>query len=366
MMKTAYNDIGAAKPSSAPAISPPRSTGEGYKPQLDGVRAFCIIFTIMEHVPGKPWWVNGSIGVDIFFALSGWLITWLLLSEYWKNKRISLLGFYIRRGFRIVPLYLFAILLYLGLTEAGAKASGATEFRAAFPFMLTFNMEYHPAAAGNLFGQAWTLGIEEKFYLVWPFILAFTVRRPLVGASVAGICVAVLMMGMGVNDMVIRGYAGLGAGAALAIVTHRNPGLRDWWGRAPAADGFLGVMALLYLGSILVRHPFIWNVGIALGATGFIASLWLNGKQRVGGYLAQAPLPWLGRLTYAIYLLQAIIIRLVEAVLGKLHVPLDGVALFPFVYAACVGAAWVAHVAVEKPMIIRGKRLAEVYRARNA
>lgn len=365
-MKTAYDDLGAAHSPSVPAISPLRSSGEGYKPQLDGIRAFCIIFTILEHVPGKPWWINGSIGVDIFFALSGWLITWLLLSEFETNKAMSLPGFYIRRVFRIAPLYIITILLYFILTEAGAKASGTTEFRAALPFMLTFNMEYHPAAAGNLFGQAWTLGIEEKFYLIWPFILAFTIRRPLVGALAAGICVAALMIGMGMNDMVIRGYAGLGAGAALAIVTHRNPGLSEWWRKTPAAGAFLGVMALFYLGSILVRHPFIWNVGIALSAAGLIASLWLNGKQRVGGYLAQAPLPWLGRLTYAIYLLQAVVIKLVEAILGKLHWPLEGLALFPFVYAVCVGAAWAAHVAIERPMILRGKRLAERYRARHA
>ncbi|WP_128755630.1 hypothetical protein [Metarhizobium album] len=68
----------------------------GYKPELDGIRALCILFTMANHIPGTPWAINGSVGVDIFFALSGWLITWLLIHDTTVGKAAKLSSYYIR------------------------------------------------------------------------------------------------------------------------------------------------------------------------------------------------------------------------------------------------------------------------------
>ncbi len=71
----------------APATAPIASSGERYRAELDGIRALCVIFMIFNHVPARPWWINGTIGVDVFFALSGWLITTLLIREREKLGR---------------------------------------------------------------------------------------------------------------------------------------------------------------------------------------------------------------------------------------------------------------------------------------
>src|SRR4051794_24109290 len=86
--------------------------GGKYCPALDGIRAFCIVFTILNHVPGRHWFLDGTVGVDAFFPLSGWLITWLLLEERAKRGTLDLGAFYLRRIFRIVPLYYLTIAIY--------------------------------------------------------------------------------------------------------------------------------------------------------------------------------------------------------------------------------------------------------------
>jgi peptidoglycan/LPS O-acetylase OafA/YrhL len=121
------------------------------------------------------WQVNGTVGVDVFFALSGWLITWLLLEEMRSAGAIDLKAFYIRRFFRIVPLYYFTIVVYAAAAAlfflATASSAKIQELREAIAYLLTFNSEYRSSEAGTVFGHAWTLGIEEKFYVVWPALI---------------------------------------------------------------------------------------------------------------------------------------------------------------------------------------------------
>lgn len=340
-----------------PLTAPPRETNESYKPQLDGIRAFCIIFTIFFHLPGRPLLINGSVGVDVFFALSGWLITWLLVQEFERTGGIRLPAFYIRRIFRIVPLYILTVIVYVVLASAGMKATGSSELGAALPYMLTFNMEYRPAAAGNLFGHAWTLGIEEKFYLVWPLILWASIRRPALAMGMAILCVAALFVALGVTPFVERGYSGLGFGAALALIASRRENLVAWLRTHAIAGYLLGVMVVPYALSIVWPKLAVFNILIAMLAAGAIASLWFNDRQRAYSFLSMKPLPWLGRLTYAIYLIQSVVIRAVEAVLQKLHMPLGGIALFLVVYPACIVGAWILHIVVEKPFIRLGRAL---------
>ena len=134
------------------------------------------------HLSGPaPMFAGGWLGVHMFFVLSGFLITTLLLREEETTGRISLLGFWVRRIFRIAPAYYAAFLgSYLLLRWGGVwEAAGGPE---ALRYFLTFNPEFSPSFIN--FEQAWTIGIEQKFYLVWP-LLAF-VLVPLLGAAVGG------------------------------------------------------------------------------------------------------------------------------------------------------------------------------------
>src|SRR5664279_272754 len=119
---------------------------KSYRAELDGIRAICIIFTVCNHIHGTPRFIDGSEGVDIFFALSGWLITWLLLAECSTCEGTNLIGFYIRRVFRIMPLYYLTLLLYFcaALTVTVTKRDGndLADFQRAFLYLVTFNSEY--------------------------------------------------------------------------------------------------------------------------------------------------------------------------------------------------------------------------------
>ena len=155
-----------------------------YAPALDGLRAICIIFTILYHTPDAPSFINGTIGVDIFFALSGWLITWLLLEEEGHRAGgLNLRAFYIRRVIRIMHIYYVTIMLYVIATLVLSRMSGDIEkidnLRVAIGYLLTFNREYAPPGAGNFIAHAWTLGIEEKFSLIWRAILFVFARSAL-------------------------------------------------------------------------------------------------------------------------------------------------------------------------------------------
>jgi peptidoglycan/LPS O-acetylase OafA/YrhL len=221
-------------------------------------------------------------------------------------------------------------------------------------------MEYRPLSAGSLFGHAWTLGIEEKFYLAWPLILAFLIRRPLIALAIAAIAVGALFITLGSSPLILRGYAGLGFGAMLAMIVSRRSGVMDWLREHAIAGYLLAAMAIPYALSVVTPAPWIWNVLVSFCGAGVIASLWFNAGQRTSAFLSLRPLAWLGRLTYAIYLIQSIVIRIVETILQKVHLAPQGVALFAVVYPCCVLAAWAAHVVIEKPLIAIGKRLAKI------
>ena len=110
--------------------------GESYFPALDGVRAVCILLVMFNHVhEPMPLWVQGRIGVDIFFVLSGFLITTLLLRERERHGNVSLKGFYTRRFFRIVPVYALVVVIYLGDRAGDARcgAMAGVQGRASLP-----------------------------------------------------------------------------------------------------------------------------------------------------------------------------------------------------------------------------------------
>ncbi len=150
-----------------------RSTGR--IPSLDGLRALSVAFVIWEHLnlsgalPFDQKWIGfGNLGVRIFFVISGFIITALLLDELEATGSISLQDFYIRRVFRIIPIwacFVGVILVALALTH---RFPGGRELIA----VLTFNVDYVKMATVDL-QHLWSLSVEEKFYFLWPSVLFF-------------------------------------------------------------------------------------------------------------------------------------------------------------------------------------------------
>jgi peptidoglycan/LPS O-acetylase OafA/YrhL len=338
-----------------------QNMGSQYRPELDGVRAFCIIFTILHHVPGRPWFIDGGVGVDAFFPLSGWLITWLLLEEERASGAVNLGSFYIRRVFRIVPLYYLTIFVYaaaaLSVYVATKDIAKLDELRDVAPYLFSFNSEYRPDDAGVVFGHAWTLGIEEKFYLLWPLLIALIGRSSFRTGAVALFFIGVLFALCGVNDYILRGYFGLSVGAGLALWVNRSPALMLQLKRMPLAWPALCAALVIYVGLVTMPNV-LWHFGLSVSFAVLIVSVWFCRDQGLARFLNLAPFVWLGTLTYAIYLLQTLGINVAQGALNKLHFPATYLSIFVLAYLISIIAAWLVHISIEQPAINVGRRLA--------
>jgi len=143
----------------------------GYKPALDGLRAFAVFPVLLYHggAPGFHW---GYIGVDFFFVLSGYLITTILLKEYTQTSRISLIGFLRRRALRLLPalaVLCLAFLLYAAVVIHNLPQGLKEDFIVTF-YLGNWTRAFEFSLPQYL-GHTWSLSIEEQFYILWPLLL---------------------------------------------------------------------------------------------------------------------------------------------------------------------------------------------------
>lgn len=155
----------------------------GYRPALDGLRGFGMIIVLSFHVwsillerPYTPVPTGTFIGVDIFFTMSGFLITTLLIEEYRRRGRISLKFFYIRRLLRLAPAlltFLVAISIYAVLAGDSLRALART---IVYSLTYTFNWFANSGKIAETSGHLWSLAVEEQFYIVWPTVVIVALR----------------------------------------------------------------------------------------------------------------------------------------------------------------------------------------------
>lgn len=169
-----------------------------YFPNLDGLRFFCFLSVFLFHSFGSLkidmeqyaiyrfvegfLFENGVLGVNFFFVLSGFLITYLLLVEKANFKKVKIANFYVRRVLRIWPLFYFCVLFGFFIFPILKEALGEVpDEPARLPFYLTFlsnfDVVYNASPDASVLGILWSVSIEEQFYLVWPLIIAFTPRK---------------------------------------------------------------------------------------------------------------------------------------------------------------------------------------------
>ncbi len=163
-------------------ISEANSFRLGYRGDIEGLRAVAVLLVIVTHA-GVPWIRGGFIGVDVFFVLSGYLITGLLLQEIKETGEIKFLKFYARRLKRLLPALLFmviltsflAALLFAPLEQLShvAAARTASVWFSNIYFAITNFGYFDKSVDENLFLHTWSLGVEEQFYLVWPVLIMF-------------------------------------------------------------------------------------------------------------------------------------------------------------------------------------------------
>ncbi len=347
----------------------------GRRPALDGVRAVAVAAVIAQHL-GMPWLAN--LGVLLFFTLSGFLITTLLLEEAEANGRVSLLRFWGRRALRLLPA-LAALVAVVGgycLVVPGFLFGRPT--LDGVPWVLGYAANWRIAGGHSLglFQHLWSLAVEEQFYVVWPLLVVLLAarepgrgrERAVLLMSVAGVLAvfvqrAVLMPGAVDGSLISRTDAvadQLLVGCALAAVWRLLHGRPLRWRRA-VAWGLLGAAAAghVWLAGAPVSRPFPaalttsgGYVALALANAALIAHVVVHRGGPVARLLAWRPLVAVGRRSYGLYLWQlpaigfvAYYVSLGPLVKGVVAVPLS------------LALAWLSFRFVEQPFLRRQERL---------
>jgi len=337
-------------------------------PSLDGIRAVCIALVLGAHGAqsiGFPerwksaasYIVNGPLGVTVFFVLSGFLITFLLVREEIARGGISLRAFYARRALRILPVYFAYVAALVMLSRTTAVDFSACEWATTLTFTKNF------ACGQWVDGHLWSLSVEEQFYVLWPFALARLPRLHRRWIVVAGLVVAPICRTLfflnGWYDLEMYSLMTnvdallVGAAAGIALADDR-PVLRSILQWRP---GLVRAAAVALIWTLMVLDHFVRGVnGIvafsgtatALAAAYLIASYASMPGGPVFTALNWRPIRYVGVLSYSLYIWQQPFLNATNSY-GFAAAPL--VLQFPFNIAAAFAAAALSYHALEKPLL---------------
>ena len=179
-MKPPASEAAGAHSAGRPAHTRTSTTGKSRVLALDGLRAFALLIIMGYHF-GVGWLQGGFFSLDIFYVLSGYLITGLLLSEYRKRDAIKLSAFWLRRARRLLPALLIVLVAVTLMVRFAEPAGLYPDFRiSALSALFYFSNWWQIAAQSNYFfatgpvyplTHTWSLAVEEQFYLVWPLVV---------------------------------------------------------------------------------------------------------------------------------------------------------------------------------------------------
>lgn len=347
---------------------------EAYLPTFDGWRGIAILIVVISHSIYNLNYIcltglfRGDLGVNLFFALSGFLITRLILREYSVSQQFHFSSFWIKRLFRIVPI-LYLYLLFCAILQAlGFVRLGPPSYLASIFFLRNWIADNTNTVFYT--GHLWSLGIEMQFYLFWPAILWLLRFKRVFGASVAiGFAFAawryydfhhVSWITLHLNRFHLHSHYysrtdirgdclvwGAAAGAwyhSHSSTAHLNPLLRPL---------LIPVWGSLYLICAFFKVPFHLTWEPALLAL-LITTTTVNSGHRFARWLEARWLVWIGRISYSLYVWQQIFFPPNSC--AKIYLPLQS---FPLNLCLCFLTGWVSYRWLEQPLSVFGARLAK-------
>ncbi len=345
-----------------------------YRPEIDGVRALAVVAVVAYHA-GVPGFGGGFVGVDVFFVISGFLITGLLAGELERSGRLSLAGFYGRRARRLLPVAAVVTVATVVVgwwvlspldrpdlsLDALATSTYTINLRLAAQHLDYLRSDLAPSA----FQQFWSLAVEEQFYLVWPLLLLASLRgrdrrrraAVVVGAIVA-VSFAICLWWVAAAPewaffaLPARAWQ-LGLGALLALGWSRVERVDGRARRAGQVAGLVLIAAAVVGAGRTGGWPGPWALVPTLGAV-----LVLAGPSEAPGWLRARPLTWVGERSYSWYLWHWPAMVLLAAALDR------SIGGAPAVLAgvATLGLAHLTYAALEQP-VRRAPRLVASPRA---
>jgi peptidoglycan/LPS O-acetylase OafA/YrhL len=348
----------------------------GHIPSLDGLRALSILLVIVLHTflrdslyKDIPFAFrlagNGSLGVFIFFVISGYLISTLLLREREKTGTISLTRFYLRRALRILPPF-YAYLLLLEILEATGHLPGMN--RRELITALTFTRNYSQHVDLWALEHTWSLCIEEQFYLLWPMVLVLgalhkrnshshrTATQVVFGILIAEPFIRVLsyryLPGFHNMGMFHMQADGLMFGA-LGALQQGHERFERIYSRATRWPWLLPILIFLVLGTLTVTLGNYWDLTVGFSISGFLVLMWLlwlvrNPESAAGRVLNQRWITWIGRLSYSLYIWQTFFLHHLNVeVLGSR----SWWTSFPINWFCILAVAALSYYCVEKPAL---------------
>lgn len=291
----------------------------GYVPQLDGLRAVAIGLVLLHHLPAvigrdlgplQPFAAAGWIGVDVFFALSGFLITSILLPTvgqpgYWRQ-------FYVRRALRILPLY-YAVLTFIFVPRLLAQAPPETLPSPWWFYAFVSNFWYAagPGSSDLVLEVTWSLSVEEQFYLVWPLLVKVLPRRGLAVVLIAIVAIGPLTRIAWAHDAQTLCYTacrmdGIAYGCLAALAWQRQapprPKLPGWI----AGSLWIGILLAIWLGAFQEQGWGIPSVSYALVPLATVSTIFAALSSATGHLstlLRQPALVRIGRISFGLYLI---------------------------------------------------------------